>query len=270
MCQLAVLNQQLGINCFIDLRSAAEIEEDKNINGPIYKDCVNYKFNSKKLRFEAMEAVSPVTSNATTAIIKKRYFISIMSESLIKRSVFMRLRKRHKIKAAGLFLLSTWSSRAMKKVRTMFLDIINAGGLKLLNEFVLDCSGAELAAVMKLLADESGGNFPAALYCTAGKDRTGIISMLTLKLLGATDEEVIADYSLSDAAYSELNDKKAMVAALKQSEVDADTFLRAKPEVIQHAMNHLRSEYGSVEQYLEKYGFDESWRMKLRRALARK
>ena len=30
----------------------------------------------------------------------------------------------------------------------------------------------------------------AGMYCTAGKDRTGIITMLTLHVLGATDEEV--------------------------------------------------------------------------------
>lgn len=256
----------MGINCFIDLRSADELEDDENLNSAIYKDCVNYKFSSKKRQFEAMEKES-ITNINSTAMIKKRYFISLMSESLIKREVFLRLGKRGKVKAVGLYFLSTWSTRAMKKVRAMFLSVINAGGLKLLNEFVLDCSGTEVAAVLKLLADESGSNFPAAVYCTAGKDRTGIISMLTLKVLGASDEEVIADYVLSDAAYSELNDKKAMVAALKQSEVDAETFLRAKPEVIQHAMNYLRTEYGSIEKYLDKHGFDESWRMKLRKTL---
>ena len=31
---------------------------------------------------------------------------------------------------------------------------------------------------------------PPGMYCTAGKDRTGIITMLTLHVLGATDEEV--------------------------------------------------------------------------------
>ena len=40
--------------------------------------------------------------------------------------------------------------------------------------------------------------------------------MLTLSVLGATDEEIVTDYVLSDSAYKDINDKKAMVAALKQ------------------------------------------------------
>jgi protein tyrosine/serine phosphatase len=51
-----------------------------------------------------------------------------------------------------------------------------------------------------------------------GKDRTGIISMLVLSVLGCSDEEIIADYVLSDSAYKDINDKKAMVASLQQVE----------------------------------------------------
>jgi hypothetical protein len=40
--------------------------------------------------------------------------------------------------------------------------------------------------------------------------------MLTLSVLGATDDEIVADYVLSDAAYKDINDKKAMVLSLKQ------------------------------------------------------
>ena len=40
--------------------------------------------------------------------------------------------------------------------------------------------------------------------------------MLTLHLIGATDEEIIADYVLSDNAYKDINNSKAMVVAMKQ------------------------------------------------------
>ena len=49
-----------------------------------------------------------------------------------------------------------------------------------------------------------------------GKDRTGLVTMLALSVLGASDEEIVADYVLSDSAYKDINDKKAMVASLKQ------------------------------------------------------
>ena len=102
---------------------------------------------------------------------------------------------------AWLFL-SNFSRRAEKRVRAIFIDRINGGGLSLLNELVIDYSGKEIISVLKLMAEKS--NYPIALYCTAGKDRTGLIAMLTLSILGATDDEILADYVLSDSAYKEI------------------------------------------------------------------
>ena len=103
----------------------------------------------------------------TDSDMKKRYFVSLMSESLIKKGVFFRLRKRVRAKAIGLVALSAFSRRAGKKVRNIFIDTINNGGLSLLNELVIDASGNEIVAVMKLVADSS--NYPIGLFCTAGK-----------------------------------------------------------------------------------------------------
>lgn len=69
-------------------------------------------------------------------------------------------------KAIGLVALSAFSRRAGKKVRNIFIDTINNGGLSLLNELVIDASGNEIVAVMKLVADAE--NYPIGLFCTAG------------------------------------------------------------------------------------------------------
>jgi hypothetical protein len=182
-----------------------------------------------------------------------RFFIPVMSESIIVKNVFSRMGKRMKVKAATFLLFSKLSTRMEKKARKLFTTIINEGGLKLLNEIVIDTAGVHLANTLKLFIHEEF--LPTAVYCTAGKDRTGLIMMLLLKILGASDEMILADYALSDSAYGELNDKKAMVASLKQSEVDADTFLRAYPEVMKHAMDYVIRKYGSVEDYLSQHGF---------------
>jgi hypothetical protein len=123
----------------------------------------------------------------------------------------------------ALLLLSAMSRRAGKKVRDIFIGTINNGGLSLLNELVVDYSGEQIVAVLKLIADES--NHPVGVYCTAGKDRTGLIAMLTLSVLGASDEEILEDYVHSDSAYADINDKKAMVASLKQVKNSDDCFL---------------------------------------------
>lgn len=88
--------------------------------------------------------------------------------------------------------------------------------------------------------------------------------MLILSVLGVTDDEILADYVLSDAAYRDINDKKAMVASLSQADVDPETFLRAKPEVMEATMEYIRVTYGSIRQYLELHGFDRAWREKMR------
>ncbi len=244
----------MGIKTWIDLRSPAELAEDEHLNSKVYEGFQNYRYNKKRGEF--------VPDGAVDANNKRRYFVSLMSESLIKKGIFFRLRKRTRAQAIMLLGLSALSRRANSKVRSIFLDKINDGGLGLLNELVIDYSAKEIIAVMKVIAEAE--NHPLGVYCTAGKDRTGIIAMLTLHVLGATDEEIVADYVLSDAAYKDLNDKKAMVAGLKQRDVDPEIFLRAHPHVMKHGMNYLRTKFGSITGFLDEYGFDEKWREKLR------
>lgn len=152
----------------------------------------------------------------------------------------------------------------------------------LLNEFVFKNSGAELCGVLKIIASEE--SHPVVMYCTAGlvnkagliillilrvgKDRTGVIAMLVLSIIGVSDEDIVNDYVKSDSAYADINDSKALVAGLKQVDVNPDIFLRAFPEVMRESLKFVRSEYGSVENYLNQIGFDESWRRKLRLAVA--
>lgn len=261
------INNNINFKVLVDLRSPAEVEEDEHRHSKVYAGFHNFIYQKRQKEFVPLVDASAPTSIETVVDqnSKRRYLISLMSESLIKKGVFFRLRKRIRFKAVGLYLLSLFSRRAEKKVRGIFINKINGGGLSLLNELVVDTSGVEIVEVMKLLADEN--NYPVGIYCTAGKDRTGLITMLTLSVLGATDEEIVADYVLSDAAYKDINDKKAMVLSLKQVDVDPDTFLRAKPEVMIATMEYIRSTFGSIDAYLDKFGFDEVWRQKLRKNL---
>ncbi len=50
-------------------------------------------------------------------------------------------------------------------------------------------------SLVQLLADEE--NLPLIYHCHAGVDRTGLITALLLKLLGTSDERIIADYLMS-------------------------------------------------------------------------
>lgn len=250
--------KNIGFKTLVDLRSPREIVEDEEISGKVYDGFCDFQYSPKKKMFIIKNKSDIINTDGT----RRRYFVSLMSESLIKKGVFMRFRKRIRFKAASFFMLSLLSRRAEKKVRSIFIDTINGGGLSLLNELVVDASGDEIMQVLKLTADKD--NYPIALYCTAGKDRTGLVSMLILSVLGATDEEILADYVLSDSAYKEIGDNKAMVAALQQTDVDPETFLRAIPQVMTDTMEYIRDNFGSINGFLDQYGFDEGWRTKLR------
>lgn len=52
--------------------------------------------------------------------------------------------------------------------------------------------------------------------CVAGKDRTGLVTALTLSVLGVPESAIVDDYAISDAAYKQLDDEDAMVGALAQ------------------------------------------------------
>lgn len=254
------IRSTLNVKVLIDLRSQAEIDEDENLKSPVYDGFCDFQYNKRERIF----LLSDKNHEVDTDCSRRRYFISLMSEDLIKKSVFLRFRKRTRFKAIGLYLISLISRKAEKQVRNIFLDKINSGGLSLLYEFVVDNSGIEIIEVLKIIAEPA--NYPLCFYCTAGKDRTGLVTMLLLSIVGATDEDIIDDYVLSDNAYKDINDAKAMVASLKQAEVDPNTFLRAKPHVMRETIHYIRSKYGSINSYLDKHGFDEQWRNKLRKA----
>ncbi|WP_340537346.1 tyrosine-protein phosphatase [Nocardioides sp. GXZ039] len=52
-------------------------------------------------------------------------------------------------------------------------------------------------AVRKVITPEDA---PVLFHCAAGKDRTGTVAALVLGLLGVPDEEIIADYVLTEGA----------------------------------------------------------------------
>lgn len=66
--------------------------------------------------------------------------------------------------------------------------------------FYLDHLGSPtspLATVVRVLCAQAGR--PVLVHCAAGKDRTGLVVALLLRLLGVRDEEIIADYLRTDA-----------------------------------------------------------------------
>lgn len=138
-----------------------------------------------------------------------------------------------------------------------FLDIARKGG-------------SALRAAVEILAEP--GNLPAVFYCAAGKDRTGILSALILRLVGVPAETVVADYALSEEATARW---AAAVAAGGSDDTAADwpyvppSLLRADESTMWEFLRTLDAEHGGVEGFAEYLGIGPDTISRLRSTLLR-
>jgi protein-tyrosine phosphatase len=92
-------------------------------------------------------------------------------------------------------------------------------------------------------------------HCTAGKDRTGILSAVILSLLGVDEPTVVADYALSGAAMERLR-AKLMVKYPEGKDTIANLqeVFSAEPAQMETLLDHLHATYGSMESYVAGLG----------------
>lgn len=109
----------------------------------------------------------------------------------------------------------------------------------------------------------------AILYnCTTGKDRTGVITALLLKLAYVADCDIIADYVVSQIY---LSDKYASIF----SDISAcvsynEPFFKTEPESMKQLLNFIENKYGSVKRYLNTCGVSDEEIFTIRNRLLQK
>ena len=103
------------------------------------------------------------------------------------------------------------------------------------------------------------GETPLLFHCTNGKDRTGVAAMLILLALGASENDIIADYSLSNHYLEEeIEGKIARHPMLAKLSIFA-TAIRASEGVLPsfgaRVLEEIKQEYGDYGRFLEaEYG----------------
>jgi protein-tyrosine phosphatase len=122
--------------------------------------------------------------------------------------------------------------------------------------------------MLERFADEASR--PTIVHCTAGKDRAGWASALTLRALGVPEETVMEDYLLSNeylaqANAATLDQVRPIVASaqgIPEDEVDLsnlEALLTVREEYLQAAFDAVDEEYGDFETYLtEGIGLDQA------------
>lgn len=119
---------------------------------------------------------------------------------------------------------------------------------------ILTSSHDTIRGLFELLADEA--NLPLALFCAAGKDRTGTLVALVLAALGVDDETICDDYSLSgERVLAMVRRKRAAGDPDPDPMIDQHpTILRAPRGAMALLLHHLRTQTPGVEDYLASVG----------------
>ena len=97
---------------------------------------------------------------------------------------------------------------------------------------------------------------PAVLHCSAGKDRTGVLSALLLAFLGVPDETIVEDYALSAQAMERLLERLKAEYPEAQQEVEryAPAILHVVPETMEQFLGELRAQYGTYAELADFLG----------------
>lgn len=122
-----------------------------------------------------------------------------------------------------------------------------------LNEIYLDIihSYDEIRTIFNLFKEYQ--NHCILFHCSAGKDRTGIITFLLLKLAGVSDLDIIADYEVSFTYLLPRTMKlKERFPEMKMH------IMESNREVMITFMEYFYQTFGTVEEYLKKIGIDKN------------
>lgn len=115
------------------------------------------------------------------------------------------------------------------------------------------------------IVEQAAQGEPLIVHCTAGKDRTGVASMLLLDIAGVSAAEIVADYALSsqrrpsrDFDYTE---DRSLRPVLIERGLDPDAFAplwQAPAAVMSQTLEGLRERWGTAWDYCIANGASEA------------
>ncbi|MFG3603975.1 tyrosine-protein phosphatase [Micromonospora chersina] len=106
-------------------------------------------------------------------------------------------------------------------------------------------------AAVRLAADAT--NLPLLFHCSAGKDRTGWLSVVLLAALGVEEPAIRADYLRHNELTESL--REVLLAAMTRRRPDLDPtvarpLLEVRPEYLDAAYEEVRRVHGTFDAYL--------------------
>ena len=119
-------------------------------------------------------------------------------------------------------------------------DDVYISYLEMLNE------KESIRKIFELIASSDNGTL---YHCTAGKDRTGIITMLILKCLDVKDEDIIEDYVVSGQFL-----KNDLQEFAKKYDDDITNIIMPKNKTMERILKYINIECNGINQVLNSCG----------------
>ncbi|KAL4951198.1 protein-tyrosine phosphatase-like protein [Aspergillus filifer] len=244
------LTGDLHISTIIDLRSTTEhqmaIKKHKRAHGlPTTTPDAEFRDEEGYIHLPSLEG-----TNTT------RHLISLTGKSF-ERALLWRLDWWNFTRVLA-YMAAGYRQDAVKIVGE---HVMKPAGLTGLAMDTLEASTAEIKSIFDILSSPEGDSISSGvlIHCTQGKDRTGLIILLSLLLTSVVDKDAIAsDYVLSE---KELENEPAEEKGERMREIRAlgldEEYARCPKDFTQRVTGFLGERYGGVRGYLDYVGVEE-------------
>jgi protein-tyrosine phosphatase len=131
---------------------------------------------------------------------------------------------------------------------------------------MLEEGASQIGRAVSLLAQPDA--LPAVVHCTAGKDRTGMVTAVVLGLLGVPHDVIVADYARSAEAMADL--RAQLIARYPEGRdviENSDELFAAQPAYMENLLATIEARFGSVAAFAAQAGVGEDEVAALRQAL---
>ncbi len=106
----------------------------------------------------------------------------------------------------------------------------------------------ETETIKEILTTIFNADGGAVYYCFAGKDRTGVVTALIMLTLGASEDDIVDDYTLSGVYLAEKLQEYSVVY-----NIDIDIFT-PRPRYMREFLAGFKQKYGNIDSYLQQIG----------------
>jgi protein tyrosine/serine phosphatase len=121
------------------------------------------------------------------------------------------------------------------------------------------------ARVFEAIASAPDG--PVVVHCYGGKDRTGLVVALALRLAGESLDEIAADYARTEANIAERHARWVADAPDERERHRRELLGPAPASAMRRVLEGVEGRYGSVEDYLRGGGLSDAAIVSVRKRL---